>query len=156
MRLLSPINILHALIVPVALLLALMILFSTTDYKHASAANIVAFIFLLVLIAWMYGVVSRTYDLYYDRQFIYLKGLRKSKSVPLTSIKRISPVSNMQWSYRSSPIGGMRFDRYSIAFDPAIDLDDQEILLLRKKDLELFVEVVRQCNKHVVIRWKDA
>jgi hypothetical protein len=156
MRLLSPINILNALAVPVALLLVLMILFSTTDYKHSSSANIVAFIFLLVLVAWMYGVINRTYDLYYDQQFVYLKGFRKNKSVPLASIKRIAHVHNMQLNYRATLIDGMRFDRYSIAFDPAIDLDDQEILLLRKKDLELFIDAVRRCNKHVVIHWKNA
>lgn len=156
MRLLSPINILNALAVPVALLLALMILFTTTDYKHSSSANVVAFIFLLVLVTWMYGIINRTYDLYYDQEFVYLKRFGKSKSVSLASIKRISHISNLQLSYRYTLAGGMRFDRYSIVFDPAIDLDDQEILMLRKKDLELFVQIVRRSNKHVVVQWKDS
>jgi hypothetical protein len=156
MRLLSPVNILNALAVPVALLLVLMILFSTTDYRHSSSANMVAFIFFVVLVVWMYGIVNRTYDLYYDQQFVHLKGFRKSKSVPLASIKRIAHVDAMQLNYRAMLIGGMRFDRYAIAFDPAIDLDDQQILLLRKKDLELFVDAVRRCNKHVVIQWKNS
>jgi hypothetical protein len=156
MRLLSPVNILNALAVPVALLLVLMILFTTTDYKHSSSANLAAFIFLLVLIAWMYSIVNRTYDLYYDQEFVHLKRFWKSKAVPLASVKSISHIRNLQLSYRYTLTDGMRLDRYSIVFDPAIDLDDQEILLLRKKDLELFVNAVRLCNKHVVVQWKDA
>jgi hypothetical protein len=144
MRLLSPVNILRALVAPVGLLVILVIFLTTTNEALTATLVITSLIFFLILSAWIYDELAHTYDLYYDQQYVHLKGIRKRKMIPLAQVKRI------QRTYGHIQIAGFNFKRYTITFDPATDIDDQNIFLASQQ-LDLFVKAVRRCNKHIVV-----
>lgn len=145
MRLLSPVNILKSLVTPAALLLILVLILTTSNHALTATSGIVAFIFFLILSTWIYNVLAHTYDLYYDQQYVHLKGIRKRKSVPLAHVKSIRRANG----YIS--LAGFHFHRHTLAFDPATDVDDQTVYLAGA-ELDLFIKTVRQCNKHIIVK----
>jgi hypothetical protein len=89
MKPLASTNILNALLPPIALLVALTIFVFTSGELNTVSLHIIIFLFYAILIGWTYAAAVRTYDLYYDAQFIYLKGLKVNLKIPLSAIKRI-------------------------------------------------------------------
>jgi len=148
MKSLSPTNILNALIVPVSLLLALTVFLINSDKIRSLTIDILIFCFFAILVGWIYGALLRTFDLYYDSKFLYLRGLKTKKKISLAAVRRI------QLTNDKMNILGMTFWRYRIEFDGSIDIDDQSIWeVIGSTKIDEFVNVVKQLNASVIVKF---
>ncbi|SHH31484.1 hypothetical protein SAMN04488109_3660 [Chryseolinea serpens] len=146
MKRLSATNTINGLVPPILLLLGLTFYVVKVDHPTTISHFGVVFSVYVVLLAWVYSVSKRVFDLYYDAQFLYLKGVLRSFKVPLKIVRKIQFTNTMVPAF-GIPRG------YRIEFDPSANIDDQGIWLMAgSKKVEEFAETVRKVNERVVVR----
>ena len=68
---------------------------------------------------WVYGAIKNTYHLFYDNEFIYLKGYLRNRKVPFTDVARVQLTND-----KFTTLGITNW-KYRIMFAPHTNLDDQ-------------------------------
>ncbi|MBL0742671.1 hypothetical protein [Chryseolinea lacunae] len=147
MKQLSGSNIFNALASPVLLLVGLVIY--VVKFKQPSTAGQYGLTIFgcVCLAAWIYAAMRNTFNLFYDDQFLYLKGVLSQRKVPLQMVTRIQITNEML------KVMGITFWKYNVAFDPAAGIDDQPVWeTWDDKDLDEFAAVVRQHNPGIIVR----
>src|SRR5262245_22501266 len=113
MKPLSPVNILNALIFPVFLFAGLTIFLVQNEESRSLTFGILFFVLYAISVGWIYAALERTFDLYYDNTFLYLRKLNSKRKIPLTAIKRIYLTSNRV------NVMGINSWKYNIEFGPS-------------------------------------
>jgi hypothetical protein len=147
MKTLGPTNILNSLVLPVVLLMALTALFFNDNVIGSISLSIIIFVFYAILLGWIYAALVRTYDLYYDSEYLHLRGTIRKIKLPLSSITRI------QLTHNRVRILGILSYQYKIEFDGSISADDQKFWVVDgSKKLDEFVGTIQKVNKFLIVR----
>ena len=146
MKPLSPNNVLNALLYPVLLLLMVTgLLMTPADLVWMKNKSVVVLIYI-VLIAWIYLASRATYNLRYDMEFLYMKGVMKTTKIPLSAIIKVQRTTDRIKVY------GLSSWRYTVEFDSSAKMPSQVVYeTVGSKKVEEFVEVVRRLNPNVVV-----
>ena len=145
MKSLAAKNILNVLLFPVLLLLILIVI---TIGGTAADLMPVPFLVLLfvVLSLWIFFGIRETCNVFYDDQFIYLKGLLNSHKVSLSQIKKIA---KDQTGMKAS---GITAWRYRLEFEPSAKISPQIIYeVAGGKKVAEFIAIVKSKNPHLVV-----
>ncbi|HEY0741671.1 MAG TPA: hypothetical protein VGD40_09415 [Chryseosolibacter sp.] len=68
---------------------------------------------------WLFGALNKTYDLFYDDKFVYLKGCFRKRKIAFRHVTRIQLTSHRR------RILGFSTWKYRIVFASEVGIDDQ-------------------------------
>lgn len=140
MKPLAPNNIVNDLLFPIVILIVLSILTIAGVIFLLIQAVFVVFVFA-VLVAWIGFGIRDTYNVFYDSEFIYLKGILDSHKISLSSVKRVKV------DKEGMRVIGVTSWKYLIEFDTRVKVRPQMVhQTAGTTSVNDFVEVAKLVN----------
>lgn len=120
MKALAANNVVNVLFFPTVLLIILSLLSLSGVIFQLIEAVFVVFVFV-ILLAWIVFGIRDTYNVFYDSEFIYLKGVFNNHKLSLSTIRRVAV------DKQGMRVVGVTTWKYLIEFDQTIKVAPQAV-----------------------------